>query len=373
MPEKHYTAKDIKVLEGLEHVRLRPAMYVGSVARAGLHQLLTILLDNVMDEALEGYGQHLAITLDANGAVLAEDDGRGVPVVRHPESGKTTLELVFTTLAACYCGCEGGAGHRRSLFGVGVSVINALSAWLSVETSREGKLYRMRFERGKAVSELECLGVSKAPGTRIHFLPDRSIFDADAEFDRGRLLEEFNGLAALAPGFVFELIDQRLSSVFAQKFHCPRGLGDLVQGLAEVPRLALPIVGSASEDWPEDDARAELRLAIQADQSDLERIVGFVNNSRVDAGSHVDGLIQGMDQGFKDAAKSLALPAPKQRPAGLIAALAIEFPYPQFEGSTRERLWNPPATKLSESLARRTVAQWGKEHPNELRSLLSLS
>ncbi|MGE0709658.1 MAG: ATP-binding protein [Planctomycetota bacterium] len=371
MSARQYTAADIEVLKGLGQVRRRPVMYVGSLCSRGLHELLTILLDNSIDEARAGHARRLTLTLGADGSVRAEDDGRGIPVTLHERADQPTLELVFTMLGACYCGCENSPGHRRSLYGLGMAVVNALSEWLVVETNREGMTYRLRFERGELVGQLECLGSSQAQGTSIHFLPDRSIFRPDARLDRARLFGEVEGLAALVPGFTFGLVDEREPNRLSRELCCPRGLADLVQSLAEQPRLALPIVvGPTRAAWPDDDAQAELRLALQADDCEREHVIGFVNLQRSDEGTHVHGLLRGLDLGFRDAAEQLGLRSPARRPRGLVAVLAVDIPWPQFEGSTRECLASPPAEAIVERVARAAIPRWARAHPREAAALL---
>lgn len=366
MAKDEYRASDIEVLTLVEAVRRRPAMYVGSVDANGIHELLTTLLDTLLDEAVEGHCSRLTITLAADRSITVEDDGRGIPVDLHEKSGQTLLELVFTTIAACYCGCTKRAGHRRSLYGFGVSLVNALSESLVVETTRDAVRYRMRFERGKVVGGLERVGAADGPGTRIRFLPDRSIFDPAADLDAERVREELHGLAALVPGLSLELVADGSSTAL----RCPDGLADLVRSMTEEPRLERSIVADASQ--PEEGEAAEARVAVQIDNTggEPERLIGFVNSSRVDAGTHIEGLVDGLDLGFKDAASIVGLPEPARRPGGLVAAVSVDLPFPDFERAPRRRLTTASARDLVKAAARRSVAEWAATRPDEARAIL---
>ncbi|MEZ0230018.1 MAG: hypothetical protein ACAI25_15445 [Planctomycetota bacterium] len=355
---KEYSADGVKWLRGMEQIRLRPAMYIGGRGSSGLHQLVTILLDDVLSEALEGRCKKLTLTLNADGSICAEDEGRGISIEPHKQSGRSVLESVFTFGASRI---ERHNGVRRSLFGMNVSLITALSESLVVETTDAGERYRMRFARGITEGELERLGPTKTSGTLIRFVPDRTIFESTARLDQTQLVEELSGLAGLIPGLALGLVDSRTSTPFAVSFSCPRGLTDLVQVIAETPQLGTPIA-------IESDG---VRIAIQVDGSETERFVGFASYHRADVGTHIEGLTEGLDRGFKDAARALGLDDEvATRPRGLRVVVAIDIPYPYFEGLERERLANPDARDLVARVARTGVLSWARDNAVEARALL---
>jgi DNA gyrase/topoisomerase IV subunit B len=199
----------IRWLKDLEHVRVRPKMYIGSVGSDGLHVLLSTVLDNAVDEAMQGHCRRARVTLFGDGSISIEDDGRGIPVELHRSSGCSALEVVFTKLGACGCGCGELPGHRGLRSGIGLAVVNALSEFLVVETTRDGRRYRASFERGTMLGDLARLGRTTIQGTLVRFLPDRAIFPSEARLDRVRLEKELRDHAALVPGLSLELRDER--------------------------------------------------------------------------------------------------------------------------------------------------------------------
>ncbi|HZU95269.1 MAG TPA: ATP-binding protein, partial [Planctomycetota bacterium] len=241
-------------------MRIRPLMYVGSLSSEGLEVLLGEVLDNAVDEALAGHCKSVRTTLFPDGSVAVEDDGRGIPVSLH-STGIPALEVIFTKLGACICGCKEPPAHRHGGWGVGVAVVNALSEWLVVETTREGQRYRMRFERGVTVGGLERVGPAAVPGTCVHFRPAPTIFEPTAELRPSRIAERLGEIAALVPELSAELVDQ---SQAKRSFRCPGGLADLVAASSETPLLAAPIVAGARERRPEGGV-VEVRLALQVD------------------------------------------------------------------------------------------------------------
>ena len=228
--QQEYTAKSIKVLEGLEAVRKRPSMYIGDTGSAGLHHLVYEVVDNSIDEAMAGACKNITVRLNADGSCTVIDDGRGIPVDMHEEEGKSALEVVMTILHA------GGKFDRNSykvsggLHGVGVSVVNALSEWLDVEVYRDGKTYHMRFVRGKPATSLEEIGKSRKTGTRIEFMPDKDIFP-DTKFRYELLSARMRELGYLNPGLAITLSDQRSNKTETFKFD--DGLRQFVSHLSE--------------------------------------------------------------------------------------------------------------------------------------------
>jgi len=225
-----YGAQDIKAVTGLEHVRLRPAMYIGDIGERGLHHLIWEILDNAVDEAMAGYARNVSVVLHDDGSITVEDDGRGIPVDIHPETGKPAVEMVFTMLGAGGKFEKKAYAYSGGLHGVGASVVNALSEWLVVEVYRDGKIYRQEYRRGEPVYELKVVGNTTKRGTRVTFKPDPDIFETvRVKFDivEKRLRE----LAYLNPEVRFYLKDERSDKEIIYKFD--RGIEELVEYLSQ--------------------------------------------------------------------------------------------------------------------------------------------
>ncbi len=350
---ENYTASNIKVLEGLEGVRKRPSMYIGSTSSTGLHHLVNEVVDNSIDEALAGYCKEIEVTINKDGSVTVSDDGRGIPVDLHPKLGVSALEVVMTRLHA------GGKFDTHTykvsggLHGVGVSVVNALSEWLEVEVSREGKIYRQRFERGKPATSLEVIGESAKSGTKITFKPDPAIFET-LEFKFDILAYRLRELAFLNPGVRITLRDLREDPPKEETFHYEGGIIEFVKHL-NANKTAL----FSEPIYIKDDVNnVMVEVAIQYNDSYLENILSFVNNIETkEGGTHLSGFKAALTKVLNDFAKRLNLLKEKDGPLtgedvreGLTAVLSIKIPDPQFEGQTKTKLGNSEVKGIVESI-----------------------
>ena len=348
---QEYTAEAIKAVSGLEHVRLRPAMYIGDVGERGLHHLIWEILDNAVDEAMAGYAKNISITIHNDNSVTVEDDGRGIPVDIHPETGKPAVEMVFTMLGA------GGKFEKKAykysggLHGVGASVVNALSEWMVVEVYRDGKIYRIAFRRGEVVEPLHVVGETKKRGTKVSFKPDPEIFETtEIKFDivERRIRE----LAYLNPDVKFELIDERLDKHLVYKFD--RGIEELVVYLNQGKE---PLFKDIIRIQGEKDG-VIVDIAFQYVKDYKERIESFVNNIKtIEGGTHVTGFRTGLSKAVIRMAQGLKLSKDLKKSftgedvrEGLTAVVACKVPEPQFEGQTKTKLGNQNVKTIVESL-----------------------
>lgn len=349
--KEDYTAEAIKAVSGLEHVRLRPAMYIGDIGERGLHHLIWEILDNAVDEAVAGYARNISLTIHLDGSVTVEDDGRGIPVDIHPETGKPAVEMVFTMLGA------GGKFEKKvytysgGLHGVGASVVNALSEWLVAEVYRDGKIYRIAFRRGEVVEPLHVVGETKKRGTKVSFKPDSEIFETtDIKFDV--IEKRVRELAYLNPEVKLELIDERLSKHLVYQFD--RGIEELVrylnQGKESLFKDIIRIQGERDG--------VIVDIAFQYVKDYKERIESFVNNIKtVEGGTHVTGFRSGLSKAVIRMAQGLKLSKDLKKTftgedvrEGLTAVVACKVPNPQFEGQTKTKLGNQNVKTIIESL-----------------------
>ncbi len=348
---QEYTAEAIKAVSGLEHVRLRPAMYIGDIGERGLHHLIWEILDNAVDEAMAGYAKNISVTIHSDNSVTVEDDGRGIPVDIHPETGKPAVEMVFTMLGA------GGKFEKKAykysggLHGVGASVVNALSEWMIVEVYRDGKIYRISFKRGEVVEPLHVVGETKKRGTKVSFKPDPEIFETtEIKFDivERRIRE----LAYLNPEVKFELIDERLDKHLIYKFD--RGIEELVVYLNQGKE---PLFKDIIRIQGEKDG-VIVDIAFQYVKDYKERIESFVNNIKtIEGGTHVTGFRTGLSKAVIRMAQGLKLSKDLKKSftgedvrEGLTAVVACKVPEPQFEGQTKTKLGNQNVKTIVESL-----------------------
>ncbi len=350
---ENYTASNIKVLEGLEGVRKRPSMYIGSTSSVGLHHLVNEVVDNSIDEALAGYCKEIEVIINKDGSITVSDDGRGIPVDIHPKLGISALEVVMTRLHA------GGKFDSHTykvsggLHGVGVSVVNALSEWLLVEVYRDGKIYRQRFERGKPKTALEVIGETDKTGTKIIFKPDFEIFET-LEFKFDILAYRLRELAFLNPGVRITLRDLREEPPKEESFHYEGGIIEFVKHLNtnKTPLFPEPI-------YIKDEINhVMVEVALQYNDSYLENILSFVNNIETkEGGTHLSGFKAALTKVLNDFAKRLNLLKEKDGPLtgedvreGLTAVLSIKIPDPQFEGQTKTKLGNSEVKGIVESV-----------------------
>jgi DNA gyrase subunit B len=368
---QEYTAEAIKVVSGLEHVRLRPAMYIGDTGERGMHHLLWEILDNAVDEAMAGYAKNITVVLHPDNSATVEDDGRGIPVDIHPKVGKPTLEVVFTVLGA------GGKFEKKAykysggLHGVGASVVNALSEWLVVEVYRDGKIYRQEYRRGKPVTPVEVIGKTKKRGTKVTFKPDPEIF-GNKKFKFDIVERRIRELAYLNPGVRFRLIDERLNKEVEYKFD--RGIEELVRHLAEIKE---PLFDRVIRIQGEKD-NVLVDIAFQYVKDYRELIESFVNNIKtVDGGTHVSGFRAGLTKAVNRMVDSLKLTKELKESftgedlrEGLVAVVSVKVPNPQFEGQTKGKLGNPEVKRIVESIVYDYLVKFFDKHRDILRAIV---
>ncbi|MFP5206938.1 MAG: DNA topoisomerase (ATP-hydrolyzing) subunit B [Acidobacteriota bacterium] len=344
-----YTGENIKVLEGLEAVRLRPAMYIGSTGEMGLHHLVYEVVDNSVDEALAGYAKKIDVVIHVDNSITVTDDGRGIPVDMMPLSNGEMMPAVQVVLTKLHAGGKFDSSTYKvsgGLHGVGVSCVNALSQEFGVEIWRDGKTWEMDFSCGLPVSELRCSGTSKRRGTRVHFLPDRSIFSV-TEYNYDTLAQRLRELAFLNKGLEISLIDERTADPKTGEakradFKYAGGIGEFVKHLNRGKAVLheKPIAMEASRNG------VEIDIALQYNDSYSENVFSFANNiNTVDGGTHLSGFRTaltrtinaiGQQMGlFKDMKESLSGDDVRE---GLVAVISVKLPQPQFEGQTKGKL-----------------------------------
>ncbi|MDY4735602.1 DNA topoisomerase (ATP-hydrolyzing) subunit B [Terrisporobacter sp.] len=373
MKQQEYGASQIQVLEGLEAVRKRPGMYIGSTGPRGLHHLVYEIVDNSIDEALQGYCDRIYVSLNEDGSVTVKDDGRGIPVEIHPKTGKSTLETVLTVLHAG--GKFGGGGYKVSggLHGVGISVVNALSKWLVADVYRNGKIYRQTYEKGITTSELEVVGESHHTGTIINFMPDETIFD-EIEFKYETLEHRLRELSFLNKGVKIVFEDKREGSQRKKEFHYEGGLVEFVKYLN---KTKTPIHDDVVYiDKKVGDSIVE--IAMQYTDGYTENIYSFANNIDThEGGTHLAGFKAALTKTVNDYAKRNKLIKENEGNLtgedireGLTAVISVKLPEPQFEGQTKTKLGN---TYMRGNVDGVTVEELGaflEENPTTARTIV---
>ena len=373
MKQQEYGASQIQVLEGLEAVRKRPGMYIGSTGPRGLHHLVYEIVDNSIDEALQGYCDRIYVSLNEDGSVTVKDDGRGIPVEIHPKTGKSTLETVLTVLHAG--GKFGGGGYKVSggLHGVGISVVNALSKWLVADVYRNGKIYRQTYEKGITTSELEVVGESHHTGTIINFMPDETIFD-EIEFKYETLEHRLRELSFLNKGVKIVFEDKREGSERKKEFHYEGGLVEFVKYLN---KTKTPI----HDDIVHIDKKigdSIVEIAMQYTDGYTENIYSFANNIDThEGGTHLAGFKAALTKTVNDYAKRNKLIKENEGNLtgedireGLTAVISVKLPDPQFEGQTKTKLGN---TYMRGNVDGVTVEELGaflEENPTTARTIV---
>ena len=370
-----YDESQIQVLEGLEAVRKRPGMYIGSTSVKGLHHLVWEVVDNSIDEALAGYCTHIEVIVHKDNSVTVIDNGRGIPVGLHPKMQKSTVEVVLTVLHAG--GKFGGEGYKVSggLHGVGVSVVNALSEHLTVQVKRDGKIHQMEFVRGVPQYELKVIGETDETGTIITFKPDPEIFTETVEFDYETLQSRIRELAFLNKGIQITLLDERTDTE-----HVFRYEGGIIQFVEYLNRNreALherPIYMEGMKD------NIQVEIALQYNDSYLENIYSFANNIHThEGGSHESGFKSALTRVINDYARKTN--AIKDNDAnltgddvreGLTAIISVKIPEPQFEGQTKTKLGNSEVRGIVESLFSEKFAEFLSENPTTAKKILEKS
>jgi DNA gyrase subunit B/topoisomerase-4 subunit B len=360
MATPNYTAKDITVLEGLEPVRKRPGMYIGGVGSTGLHHLVWEILDNSIDEAMNGYASNVRVTLHADGAsITIEDDGRGIPIDKHPKTKKSALEMVFTVLHA------GGKFERDNyktaggLHGVGASVVNALSKELVATVKRDGAQWEMRFKQGKAVTPLKKLGPARGTGTTVYFHPDAAIFPK-IEFDSAIIRERLEVASYLHKGLkiVFDDEETKTKTTFEQREGLLDYLKAIVAARGTKPVHEAPFVLSKADGLRVD-------LVLQWTESTDEHIRSYVNGIPTGSGgTHENGLRAGLGKAVRNfidthnlSPKGVTLTAEDLR-EGLTGVLSVFIQEPQFQGQTKDRLNNPEMLSAIDGVVRPALEHW---------------
>jgi DNA gyrase subunit B len=361
-----YNASQIQVLEGLEPVRKRPGMYIGSTGYDGLHHLIKEIADNSIDEAIAGFATRVDIRVLADGGITVSDDGRGIPVDRHEKTGISTLETVLTVLHAG--GKFGGGGYKVSsgLHGVGSSVVNALSNKMIAEVVQKGQLYRVEFAKGVIVSSLKKVGKTDRPtGTTITFYPDETIFKETVEFDYKWIVNYIRHQAYLTKGIYTAVVDERTNERMA--FYFEGGIQSYVKHL-NIGRDVLSDAPFYVERQVEDSM---VEVAIQYNDSFLETVKPFANNVLTpDGGTHLIGFRAALTRTINDYARKASLLKEKEENLsgddireGLTAIILVKLPDPQFEGQTKNKLGNPEMRRYVEQVMNEYFAYYLDEHP----------
>lgn len=366
-----YDARTIQVLEGIEAVRRRPAMYIGDVGVGGLHHLVYEVVDNSIDEAMAGYCQNINIVIHVDGSVTVDDDGRGIPVDLHKTEKKPAVEVVMTTLHA-----GGKFDHRTykvsgGLHGVGVSVVNALSEWLEVEIRREGKVYHQKYERGKRVSRLTVIGRSKKSGTKVTFKPDEEIFKK-GELNFDILSNRLRELAFLNPNLRITITDERTDDKNEFKFK-----GGIVSFVEYLNRNKNPLHKKVIFLAREKD-ELSIQIAMQYNDGYTENIFTFVNNiNTTEGGTHLSGFKSALTRVANQYCKSHNLFKNTQTTLsgddtreGLTAVISVKIPNPQFEGQTKTKLGNSEVQGIVESIVNESLSTFFEENPSVANKIM---
>lgn len=369
-PSQTYDASSIQVLEGLEAVRKRPSMYIGSTDYKGLHHLVYEVVDNSIDEALAGYCNNIEVSINENGSVTVTDDGRGIPVEMHEKYKKPALEIVMTMLHA------GGKFDNRTykvsggLHGVGVSVVNALSRYLDVEVSRNGKVYFQRYERGKPVEEVKVVGESAHTGTKTTFMPDNAIFET-LEFQYDILANRLRELAYLNKGIKITLTDKKANR--SELFHYEGGVVQFIDYLNEGKNVLHP--HPIYFEREKDTTRVE--IAMQYNDGYSEVVLAFANNINThEGGTHLSGFRSALTRSVNDYAKKnnlvkgeMVLSGEDIR-EGLTAIISVKLTSPQFEGQTKTKLGNSDVKGIVETLVADGLNDYLEENPLDARKII---
>ncbi len=371
--EHKYGADQIQVLEGLEAVRKRPGMYIGSTSVRGLHHMVYEIVDNCVDEALAGYCTEINIEIEPENIVSVQDNGRGIPVEIHPKTGISTAETVYTVLhAGGKFGGDSGYKVSGGLHGVGASVVNALSTWTELTVERDGGIFQMAFEKGKTVKKLERIGDSNKTGTKVRFLADDTIFET-REYEYEVLEKRFREMAFLTKGLKITFEDKRVEDSKRVEFCFEGGLSSFVEYLNKNKESLhdKPIYIEKNGDVP-------VEIAIQYTSAYTENIYTFVNNiNTVEGGTHLEGFKRALTKVFNDYARSHNILKEKDGNLqgedireGITAVVSVKVKEPQFEGQTKTKLGNSEVTGVVQSMVNDALAAFLEENPTVAKSIL---
>ncbi|MGI5911964.1 MAG: DNA topoisomerase (ATP-hydrolyzing) subunit B [Syntrophomonadaceae bacterium] len=371
--ENSYNASDIQVLEGLEAVRKRPGMYIGSTGIKGLHHLVFEIVDNSIDESVGGYCDRVYVSINADNSILVSDNGRGIPVDIHPQMGIPAIEVIMTTLHSG--GKFGGSGYTISggLHGVGLSVVSALSSKMEITIKRDGLIYKQVYQKGKPVSELEIIGNSKENGTSILFYPDSDIFD-EINFDRDIIIQRLRELSFLNRGLKIIFEDKREAELYQKEFHYLKGLYDFVTYVNKNKDIINPdpIYFSAEKE------EVIVEVAIQYNTGYSENLYSFANNIRTqEGGTHEVGFKNGLTRVINDYAKrnnslkeSDSNLSGEDIREGMVAIISVLVKDPQFEGQTKTKLGNTYIRGIVESSLYENMENYLNENPNIAKKII---
>ncbi len=371
--EHKYGAEQIQVLEGLEAVRKRPGMYIGSTSVRGLHHLVYEIVDNGVDEALAGYCKEINVIIEPGNIISVEDNGRGIPVEIHPKTKISTAETVYTVLhAGGKFGGDSGYKVSGGLHGVGASVVNALSEWTEVTIKRDGTLYQMKFEKGKTVQKLEKIGKAEGTGTKVRFLADNTIFET-VEYEYEVLEKRFREIAFLTKGLKITLEDKREETPKKAEFCFEGGLISFVEFLNKNKDKL-----HKSPIYVEKDGEVPVEIAIQYTSSYSENIYTFVNNiNTIEGGTHLEGFKRSLTKVFNDYARSHNILKEKDTNLqgedireGITAVVSVKVKEPQFEGQTKTKLGNSEVTGVVQSMVNESLSTFLEENPAVAKSIL---
>ena len=368
-----YDAAQIQVLEGLEAVRKRPGMYIGSTGPKGLHHLVYEVVDNSIDEALAGYCKTINVTIQKDNSIVVEDDGRGMPVDKHPKMGIPAVEVIHTVLHAG--GKFGGGGYKVSggLHGVGASVVNALSTHMEVEIKRNGNIYKQCYEKGKAVTKLEVIGESKKTGSKTTFWPDPEIFSETTVFDYSTLESRLREMAFLNKGVKIVFKDEREGQKKSETFHYEGGIKEFVKFI------------NKNKDAIHNDViyfeiikeTCEVEVAMQYTDSYSELVLGYANNiNTTDGGTHIVGFKSALTRVFNDYGKKSKILKENDTLSGddvregLTAIVSVKLAEPQFEGQTKAKLGNSEIRGFVETSTNENLTAFLEENPAQAKTIL---
>lgn len=368
-----YGAEQIQVLEGLEAVRKRPGMYIGSTSVRGLHHMVYEIVDNGVDEALAGYCTEINVAIEPGNIIRVTDNGRGIPVEIHPKTKMSTAETVYTILhAGGKFGGDSGYKVSGGLHGVGASVVNALSSWVELEVKRDGGIYELKFEKGKTTKKLTKIGESKETGTTVRFLADDTIFES-LNYEYETLEKRLREIAFLTKGLKITLEDEREETPKKVEFCYNGGLISFVEFLNKNkdPLYKPPI-------YIEKIGEVPVEIAIQYTSSYSENIYTFVNNiNTVEGGTHLEGFKRALTKVFNDYARSHNILKEKDNNLqgedireGITAVVSVKVKEPQFEGQTKTKLGNSEVTGVVQSMVNEALSTFLEENPNVAKSIL---
>ena len=368
-----YGAEQIQVLEGLEAVRKRPGMYIGSTSVRGLHHMVYEIVDNCVDEALAGYCTEIKVAIEPGNIISVEDNGRGIPVEIHPKTHISTAETVYTVLhAGGKFGGDSGYKVSGGLHGVGASVVNALSTWTEVTIKRDGGLYQMYFEKGKTVKKLEKIGDAEGTGTKVRFLADDTIFES-LDYDYETLEKRFREMAFLTKGLKITIEDKREETPKKAEFCFEGGLVSFVEFLNKNKEKL-----NSKPIYIEKDGEVPVEIAIQYTTAYSENIYSFVNNiNTIEGGTHLEGFKRSLTKVFNDYARSHNILKEKDNNLqgedireGITAVVSVKVKEPQFEGQTKTKLGNSEVTGVVQSMVNEALSTFLEENPNVAKAIL---